>query len=194
MVPFTVLVVCTGNISRSPMTELLMRAWSDPRADLEVSSAGVGALVGEAMDPAAASVMSQLGLDPSRHRARQFQPAMAASADLVLTAERHHLEAVLEQAPTALRRAFTIKEFARIAPHLQPGQPREVVAQAAALRGLVSRPSDPAEDDVADPHRQPTSVSRETAAQLTVAVRAILDALGLSPAAAPARRPLPYRR
>lgn len=194
MVPFTVLVVCTGNISRSPMTELLMRAWSDPRADLEVSSAGVGALVGEAMDPAAASVMSQLGLDPSRHRARQFQPAMAATADLVLTAERHHLEAVLEQAPTALRRAFTIKEFARIAPHLQPGQPREVVAQAAALRGLVPRPSDPAEDDVADPHRQPTSVSRETAAQLTVAVRAILDALGLSPAAAPARRPLPYRR
>jgi protein-tyrosine phosphatase len=194
VVPFTVLVVCTGNISRSPMTELLMRAWSDPRADLEVSSAGVGALVGEVMDPAAASVMSQLGLDPSRHRARQFQPAMAASADLVLTAERHHLEAVLEQAPTALRRAFTIKEFARIAPHLQPGQPREVVAQAAALRGLVPRPSDPAEDDVADPHRQPTSVSRETAAQLTVAVRAILDALGLSPAAAPARRPLPYRR
>jgi protein-tyrosine phosphatase len=194
VVPFTVLVVCTGNISRSPMTELLLRAWSDQRADLAVSSAGVGALVGEAMDPAAAAVMSQLGLDPTQHRARQFQPAMAAAADLILTAERHHLEAVLEQAPTALRRAFTIKELARIAPHLQPGPPRDVGAQAAALRGLVPRPADPSADDVADPHLQPVAVSRETAAQLTVAVRAILDALGLSPAAAPARRPLPYRR
>jgi protein-tyrosine phosphatase len=198
-VPFRVLVVCTGNISRSPMTELLIRAWSDPDADLAVASAGVAALVGRPMDPPAASVLGQLGLDPSRHRARQFRPAMADEADLVLTAERFHLETVLEQAPRALRRAFTIKEFARIAPHLKPGSPQEVVAQAAALRGLVRRPADPTADDVADPHMQSVSVNRATAAELTTAVRAILDALGLlaSPGGRPARakrRPLPYRR
>jgi protein-tyrosine phosphatase len=193
-VPFTVLVVCTGNVSRSPMAELLLRAWSDPRADFVVSSAGVHALVGQPMDRGAASAMGQLGLDPTRHRARQFEAAMAADADLVLTAERYHLETVLEQVPTALRRVFTIKEFARITPHLQAAEPRAVVAQAAALRGLVKRPTDPAADDVADPHRQPTSVNRSTAAELTTAVRAILDALGLSAAAAQARRPMPYRR
>ena len=205
---FTALVVCTGNISRSPMTELLMRAWSDPRADLVVSSAGVHALVGQPMDRGAASAMGQLGLDPTLHRARQFEAHMAAGADLVLTAERAHIDAVLREIPNALRRTFTIKEFARIAPHLRAADPREAVAQAATLRGVVNRPADPADDDVADPHGQPTSVSRSTAVELTTAVRAILAALGLSPAAAaapepesgpastaaPNRRPLPYRR
>jgi protein-tyrosine phosphatase len=196
-VPFTVLVVCTGNISRSPMTELLLRGWSDPRADLEVSSAGVAALVGAPMDPPAASVMGQLGLDPTRHRGRQLTAAMAERADLILTAERSHLETVLQQAPTALRRTFTVKEFARIAAHLEPAAPRDVVAQAATLRGLVRQPTEPGADDVTDPHGQPVGVSRATAAELTEAVRAIVGALGFSPAARPApakRRPLPYRR
>ncbi len=195
--PFSVLIVCTGNISRSPMSQLLLQAYSDPRADFVVSSAGVHALVGQPMDRGAASAMGRLGLDPARHRARQFEPAMAAEADLVLTAERHHLETVLEQVPSALRRVFTIKEFARIAPHLRAGEPSDVVDQAAALRGLVRRPADPAADDVADPHQQSLSVNLSTAAELTAAVRTILDALGLSPAAAPARsarRPMPYRR
>jgi protein-tyrosine phosphatase len=200
-VPFTLLVVCTGNVSRSPMTELLVRAWSDPDAELVVSSAGVHALVGQPMDRGAASAMGQLGLDPSQHRSRQFEPEMAAAADLVLTAERYQRETVLEQVPSALRRTFTILEFARIAPHLRAGDPREAVAQAAALRGVVNRPADPAADDVADPHLQSTSVNRATAAQLTQAVRTILDSLGLAAptgsAPAPAtraRRPLPYRR
>ncbi|HKC26616.1 MAG TPA: hypothetical protein VKB75_01270 [Jatrophihabitans sp.] len=193
--PFTVLVVCTGNISRSPMTQLLLEFWSDPKAGLVVSSAGTHALVGQPMDDGAASAMRELGIDPSRHRARQFQPDMAAEADLIITAEQTHLEVVLAQTPTALRRAFTIKEFARLVAHVDAADPDSVVAQAAALRGLVPRPADAADDDVADPHRQPTAVSRSTAAELTVAVRAIVDALGV--AAKPAgtrRRPLPYRR
>ena len=195
------LVVCTGNVSRSPMTQLLLQAWSDPNADLMVETAGVHALVGQPMDRGAASVMGQLGLDPSRHRARQFEPEMAAAADLVLTAERYQRETVLERAPSAMRRTFTIKEFARIAPHLRASDPREAVAQAATLRGLVRRPTDPAADDVDDPHRQPAAVNRAVAAELTAAVKAILDGLGFSARSAPpaglasqACRPLPYRR
>jgi low molecular weight protein-tyrosine phosphatase len=199
-VPFTVLLVCTGNVSRSPMAELLFRASVDPAADVAVSSAGVAALVGEPMDRGSASAIGQLGLDPSRHRARQFEPAMAAGADLVLTAERAHREAVLAQVPAALRRVFTIKEFARIAPHLKAADPREAVEQAAVLRGVVRQPTDPAQDDVADPHLQSTAVNQRAAAELTVAVRAIAAGLRLAPgtvpaaAPAPARRPLPYRR
>lgn len=198
--PFTVLVVCTGNISRSPMTQLLLESWSDPRAGLVVSSAGTHALVGEPMDRGAASAMGQLGIDPSRHRARQLEPQMAAEADLILTAERAHLEIVLAQVPTALRRAFTIKEFARLVAHVNAADSEGVVAQAAAVRGLVPRPADPADDDVADPHRQPAAVSRSTAAELTVAVRAIVDGLGFAPRTSPAdpagarRRPRPYPR
>lgn len=175
------------------MTELLFQAWSDPRSEVVVSSAGVQALVGEPMDPGSAAAMRELGLDPSGHRARQFQPAMAAEADLILAAERYHLETVLHRAPTALRRTFTIKEFARIARHLRPGPAQRAVAQAAAVRGLVPRPADPTADDVADPHGQPLSVNRATAAELTTAVKAIVPALEVvrEPRA---RRPLPYRR
>jgi protein-tyrosine phosphatase len=198
-VPLTVLIVCTGNISRSPMTELLLRASADPGAGLTVSSAGVHALVGQPMDDAAATAMVQLGFNPTQHRARQFEPAMAAAADLILTAERYHLETVLKEVPTALRRTFTIKEFARIAPYLRPGPPERVIAQASVVRGLVPRPANPRTDDVADPHGQSVSVNRATAAELTKAVDAVVGALGVARKRAaggnePARRPKPYKR
>jgi protein-tyrosine phosphatase len=191
-VPFSVLVVCTGNISRSPMAELLIRDAVGGEADLVVASAGVHALVGQPMDAAAATVMRELGLDPAGHRARQFEPAMAASADLVLTAERYHLDTVLKQAPSALRRTFTIRELARIAGHLRPGTRQQVVAQASVVRGLAPRPKNPFADDIADPHGQPVEISRATAAELKHALGRIVAALGPPPEAR--RRPLPYRR
>jgi protein-tyrosine phosphatase len=49
-VSFTVLYVCTGNLCRSPMAELLFRGWADPTADVEVSSAGLQAVVGHGID------------------------------------------------------------------------------------------------------------------------------------------------
>jgi protein-tyrosine phosphatase len=192
-VPINVLIVCTGNISRSPMTELLLRAAVDPRAGLSFSSAGVHALVGQPIDKPAAAVLRERGFDPSAHRARQFEPAMADAADLILTAERYHLETVLHQAPNALRRTFMIKEFARLGPHLRPGPPQQVIAQAAVARGLAPRPKDPAADDVADPHGRSVSVNRATLAELTEAVQAIVAVLGVAKPAA-RRRPLPYKR
>jgi protein-tyrosine phosphatase len=188
-VAFSVLIVCTGNIARSPMAELLLEAMSDPRSGLVVSSAGVHALVGQPMDPGSAAAMNHLGLDPSRHRARQFEPVMAENADLILTAERYHLEVVLHQVPTALRRTFTIKEFARVAGHLPPGTPKQAVARAAAARGLAPAPGDPAADDVADPHGQPVRVNLATARELGQAVEVIVTSLGIA-----RRRPKPYRR
>lgn len=196
----TVLVVCTGNISRSPMTELLLRRAVDPGVGLTVSSAGVHALVGQPMDEAAAAAMVQLGFNPTQHRARQFEPAMAAAADLILAAERYHLDTVLKEVPSAMRRTFTIKELARIAPHLRPGPPDRVIAEAAAARGLVPRPATADADDVADPHGQPLSVNRATAAELSAAVDAIVSALGLANKLAAGddepvrRRPKPYKR
>jgi protein-tyrosine phosphatase len=175
------------------MTELLIRASTDSRSGLTVSSAGVHALVGQPMDRGAASALGRIGLDPTEHRARQFEPVMATEADLILTAERYHLEVVLHQAPTALRRTFMIKELARIAPHLRPGTPQHVVVQAAVARGLAPRPKDPTADDVADPHGQPVRVSVATLAELDPAVQAIVGALGFA-RRPEGWRPLPYRR
>jgi protein-tyrosine phosphatase len=198
-VPFSILFVCTGNVCRSPMAELLCRGWADPRADLQVASAGVAALVGEGIDTSSASVLGQAGIDPTRHRARQFEAQMATGADLVLTAEAAHRDAIMAVAPSAFRRTFTMKEFARLARHATATTPAEVVAELAWRRG-TDGPLEPQADDMPDPYRGRISQAREVAAQVTAAVRTTLDVLGfaaappVTPHPAPARSPEPARR
>ena len=191
LVSFTVLFICTGNVCRSPMAELLFRAWVDPRADVSVSSAGTQAMPAHAIDRGSASALGQLGIDPTQHRSRQFQSWMAADADLVLTAERAHRDLVMTDVPRAWKRTFTIKEFARLAPYVSPADPTEVVAAAAASRGLVG--GVPIEDDdVVDPYRNGINHAKEIAADLTQAVNTALGMLGLLAHAGGKRRPMPY--
>lgn len=203
-VSFTVLYVCTGNVCRSPIAELLFRAWVAPGVDVTVSSAGTQALVGQGIDGSSASALGQLGIDPTRHRARQFEPWMAEQAQLVLTAERAHRDQIITELPNAFRRVFTMKEFARLARHARPGHPAEVIAQLAALRGIDGA-VDVAADDMPDPYRSPIPLAKSIAQQVTDTVHTTISALGMwdhghavpTPVVngqAPARRrPRPYR-
>jgi protein-tyrosine phosphatase len=204
-VGFTVLYVCTGNVCRSPMAELLFRAWVTPDADVDVSSAGTQALVGRPIDGSSASALGQLGVDPSRHRARQFEPWMAADADLVLTAERAHRDVVMTALPTAFRRTFTMKEFARLARQGQPGgSPEQVVGELAGLRGFGG-PVEAEDDNMPDPYGGLITNAKSIAQQVTDTVHATIGVLGMWPhghavaapvvtAGAPTRsRPRPHR-
>lgn len=185
------LYVCTGNVCRSPMAELLLRAWTPGQpADL-VSSAGTEALVGHGIDRATASVLGQLGIDPGRHRARQFEPWMAMQADLILTAEHTHRDTIMAELPTLLRRTFTMKEFARLSRRVKPGagEPQEVIAVLAAIRA-ADGPTRPGADDMPDPYRGSINQARLIARQVNESVQATIAALGLD-RAAPPRRPRP---
>ena len=82
-----VIVICTGNICRSPIGEGLLRARAP---GLNVSSAGVGAMVGWPADPLSLEVMTANGHDLSAHKARQLTRAMLAETDLVLTLDQGH--------------------------------------------------------------------------------------------------------
>jgi protein-tyrosine-phosphatase len=94
-----VLVVCVGNICRSPMAEALLRARLGHRPRFDVSSAGISALVGHPADEQAVALMKERGIDIGPHRARQLTPQLAAGADLILVMESGHERAVYSIAP-----------------------------------------------------------------------------------------------
>lgn len=72
--PPGVLVVCLGNICRSPTAEYVLRAaLREHQLQLPVASRGLGAWhVGQGADPRAVQVAQAAGYDLTPHRARQF--------------------------------------------------------------------------------------------------------------------------
>lgn len=174
---FGVLFVCTGNVCRSPMAEYLLRAAAGTA--FTVGSAGMQALIGEAMDPPSAAVLAELGIDASGHRARQFEVRMAARADLVLTAERVHRDHILTEAPTLYRRVFTMKEYVRLARPIEGAAPADVVATAAGQRGTAEVVAESA-DDITDPFRGTVAQARSVADQVSVVVRSVIATLAPS--------------
>jgi protein-tyrosine phosphatase len=88
-------MVCTGNICRSPMAEVLL-ADRLRKLGLEanVSSAGLRAMVGAPADPLAVELMQQRGLDLSAHRGRQLSREIIHASDLVLVMEERQKQLV----------------------------------------------------------------------------------------------------
>ncbi|QKJ87790.1 protein-tyrosine-phosphatase [Paramixta manurensis] len=89
----SILVVCVGNICRSPTAERLLRQYAP---DKHIVSAGVGALVGHAADRMASEVAQQHQLSLSGHIARQLAPEHCRESDLILVMERQHIDAVCQ--------------------------------------------------------------------------------------------------
>ncbi|WP_175693404.1 low molecular weight protein-tyrosine-phosphatase [Burkholderia ambifaria] len=116
--PATLLVVCVGNICRSPMAQALFRA---RLPGIDVQSAGLGALVGHPAEPFAVALMRERGLDIAAHRARLLTPPLCAQADLILTMERQQKRALERRHPSLLGRVFMLGEFCPAPGHARPG-------------------------------------------------------------------------
>jgi protein-tyrosine-phosphatase len=189
--PFTLLLVCTGNICRSPVAERLASArladaLGEEAPRVRVLSAGVRALVDSPMDPASARALEELGGDPAGFRATRLTEWLAAEADLTLTMTRSQRTDVLSVAPRAMSRTFTLREAAGLLELLElldPGEPltgdpqeraRALVKRMAMLRSR--RPSGP-DDDIADPIGQDDEVHRRTARAITEALIPVLGRL-----------------
>lgn len=87
----SVLLVCTGNICRSPMAAALFkREFEERKADVEVRSAGTGAWDGASASEGAYLIALENGLDLSQHRATLLTRALVSETDLILTMARHH--------------------------------------------------------------------------------------------------------
>ena len=82
-----ILIVCIGNICRSPMGEGLLQIMLP---ESKVSSAGIFAMVDYPADPHSINLMREKGIDISSHIARQIDEQMVLEADLILTMEHRH--------------------------------------------------------------------------------------------------------
>jgi len=193
-----ILIVCTGNVCRSPFIERLLqrqldehRASSSPR--ILVHSAGTGAVTGSAMDERAAAQLLANGGDPTGFRARDLTPDLVAESDLILTATRDHRGKVAVMYPKALRRVFTFRDFAdlvggvdglntlvpqgdSVAQGDSRAWVRQVTEQAAARRGL-NPPLELGQADIVDPFRREDEVFVTMAQQAVGSMPAVVRAL-----------------
>jgi len=87
----SILVVCVGNICRSPIGERLLKQKLPHK---KIASAGLGALKGHSADDTAIEVSSEKGLSLDRHIAQQLTATLCRQYDLILVMEKRHIDAV----------------------------------------------------------------------------------------------------
>jgi protein-tyrosine phosphatase len=176
---FAILVVCTGNVCRSPAAERLLASKLGPT--VHTASAGTHALVGHPISEPMALLLRDGDVDPELFEARRLTEQMVKEADLILPMTRAQRRLVVELWPAAVRRTFTLREFARLLTSidhsaLPVGTPAErlsaAIPLAVAERGRGQRPPD--EDDVVDPFRLTSAVYADSFAQITSAVERIV--------------------
>lgn len=125
-----VLIVCVGNICRSPTAEFMFRHRLADKP-IVVGSAGLAALVGNPIDPLAEAVLAEHGLTAASHVARQVSPALINAADIVLAMDRRHVSAIHAQAPHARGKTFLLGRWQGDRPIPDPyGKPPAAFARA----------------------------------------------------------------
>jgi protein-tyrosine phosphatase len=173
----SILVLCTGNVCRSPIAEGMLRALLEERFEASapsVASAGTAGWEGSGADPSSVAAAAELGVDISGHLARSVDVDEVRGAAVVLAMAVEHRRNVVRLLPDAATKTFTLKELVRLLesrPREAPGgAPGDVLARrvddAAALRrdlgGATARP----DDDVADPLGQRMGAFRAVASDL----------------------------
>ncbi|MGH2673796.1 MAG: low molecular weight phosphatase family protein [Actinomycetota bacterium] len=189
----SILLVCTGNVCRSPIAEGMVRSILQARfgaAAPSVASAGTAGWVGSAADPSSVAAAAELGIDISAHRARQLRVDDVRSAELVLAMASEHRDAASRLFPGTEGRIFTLKELVLLLEDLpeapSSGQLEDVLAAqvSAAHASRVGAIRDRRRDeDVMDPLGMPPDSFRAVARDLDDWCRRLVDGLfGRAPA------------
>ena len=100
-----ILVVCVGNICRSPMAEALLKKGYPNKT---IDSAGVGALVGHPADQSALEIMTKQQLDITNHVAKQIDEKMAKKAELIFTMSDGQTKWIEERWPFCRGKTFKL--------------------------------------------------------------------------------------
>jgi len=100
-----ILVVCIGNICRSPMAEYFLKR---EFPDLTIHSAGISGLIGQPADSKAQLCMQRLDIDISEHIARQLNAELIKQADLILVMSQNQQRHIEQTWPFSKGKAFRL--------------------------------------------------------------------------------------
>lgn len=192
--PANILVVCTGNICRSPVAAALL---SDALPDVAVLSAGTDATAGARVEPGMLHAAGPLADRLRSHRASVLTAEHVTDATLIVAMTRAHRSAVVALEPRAVRRTFTLLELARLLPEVPPSARAATGGPGARLLDLVPflttrrfpHPKGPEHDDIADPFGGPRRGYARAYRAISNAVEGI--SLELDPLALPRPTPVP---
>lgn len=129
-----VLMVCIGNICRSPMAEgLLRRELEKSHPGVKVESAGLLALDGHPADPMSVELLRERGVDISGHKARQLTVEMVREADLILVMDAGQQKALEDMHPAARGKVHRLGKWREQDVRDPYRKPREAFEQCLTL-------------------------------------------------------------
>ena len=134
----SVLVVCVGNICRSPLGE---RVLAERLPGLRIASAGLAAVVGQGADASAALVAAEIGVDLGGHVARQLTAEIGSAHDLILVMEPGHRDEVFRRFPSLSGRVMLFDQWTGGQGVPDPyGKPLDVHRKTRALIVAAAEP------------------------------------------------------
>lgn len=171
-----VLMVCTGNICRSPMAEVMLREELRRRgcADIEVASAGTWAGSGDQAMPEARQTMTARGIDLEDHRSRPLDAEELAGSDLVVVMTSVHARELRDLAHDVGAKVVLIKELVEMEVD-EPSGPALESRLAALLNGR--RPEPRRALDLDDPMGLPAFAYERAAGEIAAGVERLADLL-----------------
>ncbi|MFO0701281.1 MAG: ATP-grasp domain-containing protein [Nitrospira sp.] len=111
----SILVACTGNVCRSPLVEVYLKAQCLERGlSLDIRSVGLDTSPGHPANPSAQKVGRRHGLSLDAHRTTMFTTELGAASDLILVMDLGHRDMLLKQYAVGASKVVMLGYFDRM--------------------------------------------------------------------------------
>lgn len=181
---FSVVIVCTGNIIRSPYAASLLQARSEMvlPGRVVVASAGTEAREGRPVEARTLDSLARHGIDVPTTRSTRLRTRTLTQSDLVLGASVEHVTYAMTMSPSILHRTFTLTGLAAILKDMPTDFVREAGNPVESMRAIIRRAAfhrslGMGAKDIMDPYGQSDAVHAVMVDQVEGAVAGVADGL-----------------